>query len=280
MKQQSARTATLFAQAKKVSRGVLVAYLCIGDPSPEASLDIAKALIDAGVDAIELGAPFSDPTADGPTIQRASTRAICAGGSLRKTIEIGAKLRKYSPATPLIVFGYLNPVIVCGERAIVDAIADAGLDGQLLVDLPPEEGADYRAHAQNKGLDIISLLTPTSTEARVAAVESVASGFVYYVSVAGVTGTLGDRADPFRFAGARAHAIGQKIGLPTVIGFGIDSADKVRRALFGGEGGVGADGVVVGSAIVNAIESANGDVREAIARSTALVRELQKGLKK
>jgi tryptophan synthase alpha chain len=280
MKQHSARTARMFAEAKKESRGALVAYLCVGDPSPEASFEIAKALIDAGVDAIELGAPFSDPTADGPTIQRASTRAISAGGSLRKTIEIGAKLRKYSQSTPLIVFGYLNPVIVCGERAIIDAIADAGLDGQLLVDLPPEEGAELRQHAQNKGLDIISLLTPTSTEARVAAVEKVASGFVYYVSIAGVTGTLGDRTDPYKIAAPRAHAIGAKIGLPTVIGFGIDSADKVRRALFSGEGEVGADGVVVGSAIVNAIESANGDVREAIARASTLVRELQKGLKK
>lgn len=249
---------------------LLVAYLCVGDPSVEASFDIARALLDAGADMLELGAPFSDPTADGPVIARASQRAIERGSSMRAAIEVGARIRKSSDA-PLVLFGYANPIIVRGERETVKRVADAGIDAMLVVDLPPEEGQDLRDEARVRSIDVIPLLTPTSSESRIAAAKKVASGFVYYVSVAGVTGAT--TADPFDDAARAAAKMRAAIGLPVVIGFGIDSADKARRAA------AGADGVVVGTAIVRAIEEAGGDVSRACANAANVVRGIRAGLR-
>ncbi|MEO7097095.1 MAG: tryptophan synthase subunit alpha, partial [Polyangiales bacterium] len=182
----TARLEATFARARAERRPVIVAYLCIGDPSIEASFAIARALLDAGADVLELGAPFSDPTADGPTIARASQRAIAAGGSMRSAIAVGARLRQTGDA-PLVLFGYANPIIVNDERTTVRAVADAGIDAMLVVDLPPEEGGDLRDEAKARGVDVIPLLTPTSQGSRLQAARAVASGFVYYVSMTGVT---------------------------------------------------------------------------------------------
>ena len=248
---------------------ILIAYLCVGDPTVEASLEIARALLDAGADMLELGAPFSDPTADGPVIARASQRAIEHGSSMNAAIEVGARLRKTSNA-PLVLFGYVNPIIVRGERETVKRVSDAGIDAMLVVDLPPEEGSDLRDEARARSVDVIPLLTPTSSASRIAAAKRVASGFVYYVSVAGVTGATS--VDPFDDAARAATALRTAMELPVVIGFGIDSADKARRAA------AGADGVVVGTAIVRAIEEANGDVGRACANAAAVVRAIRAGL--
>jgi tryptophan synthase alpha chain len=260
------RLSTAFERARAENRPLLVAYLCIGDPSIEASYEIARALLDAGADVLELGAPFSDPTADGPVIARASQRAIERGSSMRAAIEVGARLRASSDA-PLVLFGYANPIIVRGERETVRTVADAGIDAMLVVDLPPEEGEDLRDEARVRSIDVIPLLTPTSSDARVAAAKRVASGFVYYVSVTGVTGAT--TRDPFDDAARAAVKMRDAIGLPVVIGFGIDSHDKARRAARG------ADGVVVGTAIVRAIEEANGDTALACARAAAVVRAIR-----
>jgi tryptophan synthase alpha chain len=246
--------------------------LCVGDPTVEASLVIARALLAAGVDMIELGAPFSDPTADGPTIERASVRAIQAGGSMRAAINVGAELRKSSDA-PLVLFGYANPIVVRGERETVDAVADAGVDAMLVVDLPPEEGEDLRSRARERSVDVIALLTPTSSPSRIEAARTGASGFVYYVSMTGVTGAVAAH-DPFDAASAAARSLRASLSLPVVVGFGIDDADKAKRAARG------ADGVVVGSAIVKAIEAARGDVDRAAKNAVEVVTEIRRGLQR
>lgn len=272
------RIADAFARARERRKPLLVAYLTIGDPSVEASFAIARALLDAGADALELGAPFSDPTADGPVIARASTRAIAHGSSMRAAIEVGARLREHTDA-PLVLFGYANPVVVRGERETVRAAADAGLDAMLVVDLPPEEGEDLRDEARARGVDVIPLLTPTSSPERVTAAKRVASGFVYYVSVTGVTGaTVGSARDPFDDAALAAAGVREAVGLPVVIGFGIDSADKARRATGSGDRARGADGVVVGTAIVKAIEEAGEDVDAACRAAATVVRRIREGL--
>ncbi len=261
------RIAACFARASTERRPVLVAYLCVGDPTVEASFEIAKALLAAGADVLELGAPFSDPTADGPVIARASQRAIERGSSMRAAIEVGRRLRATTEA-PLVLFGYANPIIVRGERETVRAVADADLDAMLVVDLPAEEGDDLRDEARARGIDVIPLLTPTSSASRVEAARRVASGFVYYVSVTGVTGAT-DGRDPFDDAARSAAALRARMSLPVVVGFGIDTADKARRAA------AGADGVVVGTAIVRAVEGAGDDVARAARGAADVVRRLR-----
>ena len=272
----SVRLTATFARAGSEKRPVLIAYLCIGDPSLEGSLAIARALLDAGADVLELGAPFSDPTADGPTIARAAQRAIAAGSSMRAAIAIGARLRSEREA-PLVLFGYTNPVIVHGERETVRAIAEAGIDALLLVDTPPEEGDELRDEARVRGVDVISLLSPTSSPSRIEAARKAGSGFVYYVSMTGVTGTTSAR-DPFDDAASSAVRLRQSLQLPVVVGFGIDDGDKARRAAGLDRVEGGADGVVVGSAIVRAIESANGDVKLACTRAAEVVRTIRAGI--
>lgn len=271
----SRRIDQLFAAARDANRPVIVAYLCVGDPSVEASVTIARALLEAGADVLELGAPFSDPTADGPVIARASARAIAHGGSMRAAIRVGAELRKTTEA-PLVLFGYANPIVVAGERETVVRVAEAGIDAMLIVDLPPEEGAELRAEARARGVDVVPLLTPTSSASRVEAARIGASGFVYYVSVTGVTGALrdGEAVDPLVAASLAAARLRADLSLPVVVGFGIDDAAKAKRALgaraHGAPGVHGADGIVVGSAIVKAIEAAGSDV-ELAARNAASV---------
>ena len=265
----SARLDAAFARAKHEKRPLIIAYLCIGDPSVEASFAIAKALLDAGADVLELGAPFSDPTADGPTIARASQRAITAGGSMRSAIAVGARLRQVSEA-PLVLFGYANPIVVNDERTTVRAVADAGIDAMLVVDLPPEEGQELRDEAKVRGVDVIPLLTPTSVGSRLQAARGVASGFVYYVSMTGVTGSTAAH-DPFDAAANAAENLRHELGLPVVVGFGIDDADKARRAYGGGK----SDGIVVGTAIVRAIEDAKNDVAAACTAAANVIAKIR-----
>jgi tryptophan synthase alpha chain len=238
-------------------RKALVAYLCMGDPTHEASIEHAVACAEAGADVLELGVPFSDPTADGATIAQASERAIRAGGGLDRAIDAARAIRKRTNV-PLLLFGYYNPIFVRGEARTVKDAAAAGVDGLLVVDLPVDEAAPLRALCKQSGLSLVPLLTPTSSAARVArtkaALGECSAGFVYYVSVTGVTGTGEANLEE---AGARAAELRNEIGAPVVVGFGIDSAEKARAAA------KGADGVVVGSAIVRRIHE-GGDPAELV----------------
>jgi tryptophan synthase alpha chain len=255
----------LFADRRAKKKRVLVVYLCVGDPSLDSSLRLALAALDAGADILELGVPYNDPTADGPVIARASERAIQAGSSLARTIEVGAAIRKSSTA-PLVLFGYYNPILIRGERRTVADAKAAGIDALLVVDLPSEEGSILRDAADEAGIAIVPLLTPTSNPARVAMAARRARGFLYYVSVTGVTGKAAD--DALLNASHDARRLREALRLPVVVGFGIDGPRKARLAVgrseiagngHGGEvRGVesdGADGIVVGTAVVKAIES-------------------------
>jgi tryptophan synthase alpha chain len=253
-------------------RKVLVAYLCVGDPSVDESVELARACVRAGADIVELGVPFSDPTADGPAIARASQRAIAAGGGLAATLRTARALRAAEPQVGIVLFGYYNPLFVRGEELAAREAAEAGVDALLVVDLPIEESASRREAARPHGVGFVPLLAPTSRADRVDSVRKAAETspipFVYYVSVTGVTGT---GATDAKEAGARAAELRGQVGLPVVVGFGIDSREKARAAA------LGADGAVVGTAVVRAIEES----RTAAGRKQAveaLVRELRAGV--
>ncbi len=250
----------------------LIAYLCVGDPSVDESVELARACLRAGADILELGVPFSDPIADGPVIARASQRAIAAGGGLEAALRAARAIRAAEPAAGIVLFGYYNPLFVRGESRTAADCAEAGVDALLVVDLPLEDGATLRAAASARGLGVVPLLAPTSSAERVAAtkqlVKSATVPFVYYVSVTGVTGSGALQASD---AGARAGALRAETGRPVVVGFGIDSRDKAREAARQ------ADGVAVGTALVRAIEQGRtaGERRSAVER---LVRELRAGV--
>jgi tryptophan synthase alpha chain len=253
-------------------RKALVAYLCMGDPSLEESIAIARACVTAGADILELGVPFSDPTADGPAIARASQRAIAAGGGLDATFRAAHAIRQAAPDVGLVVFGYYNPIFIYGETRCATAAAAAGIDALLVVDLPIEESVPLREAASAAGVGVVPLLAPTSGKERVAALQSTALKssipFVYYVSMTGVTGS---GAIDARQAGLRAAEVRKQLDRPVVVGFGIDSREKARAAA------LGADGVVVGTALVRAIEAG----RTADARRTSvaeIVRSLRAGI--
>jgi tryptophan synthase alpha chain len=264
------RLKTVFARRGKGK--VLIAYLCVGDPSVEESVELARACVKAGADVMELGIPFSDPTADGPAIARASQRAIAAGGGFAATLRVARALRAAVPTVGIVLFGYYNPLYVRGEERAVREAAEAGADALLVVDLPIEEGATLRQAAKANGMGVVPLLAPTSSPEGVAAVKAAAAGgstpFVYYVSVTGVTGA---GAVDAQGAGDRAATLRAELGLPVVVGFGIDSRERARAAA------AHTDGVVVGTALVRAVE----DGKDATARRAAverLVHELRAGL--
>jgi tryptophan synthase alpha chain len=239
-----ARIRDCFAELKQRGRTALVAYLTVGDPSVEDSLECALAAIEAGADMLEIGVPFSDPTADGPVIAAASYRAIQHGGSLRAALSLAERVRERH-AVPMVLFSYYNPLVAFGERELPAAAVRAGCDGLLVVDLPPEEGAVLRDAADEQQLAIIPLVAPTSDRERERAVLKRARGFIYYVSLTGVTGS---GAAPLDEAGRRAAELRQRAGLPVVVGFGIDTPEKARQVA-----AQGVEGVVVGTAIVKAI---------------------------
>ena len=263
-----------FAALKAEGRAALVTFLMAGDPDPKTALAIVKALPQAGADVIELGMPFTDPMADGPAIQAAGLRALAAGQNMVKTLALVRAFRKGDGATPIVLMGYFNPIYVYGvDRFLVDAKA-AGVDGLIVVDLPPEEDDELCLPALKAGLNFIRLATPTTDDKRLPAVLTNTSGFVYYVSVTGITGSAAPDVSKVAAAVAR---IKRQTKLPVAVGFGVRTA-KDARAL-----AAGADGVVVGSALVNAV---NGSLdrhgkatRRTVPAVTKLVAELAHGVR-
>ena len=259
------RIDTTFANAKKAGRGTLGVFVTAGDPNAATTSALLDALVGAGVDFIELGMPFSDPMADGPAIQAASLRALEGGMTLAGTLELASEFRKRHPKTPLVLMGYYNPIYIYGnDRFIADALA-AGVDGLIIVDLPPEEDTELCLPAKDAGLKFIRLVTPTSDETRLTAILKEASGFVYYVSVLGITGTKSAASDSISDAYQRIRA---QTELPIVAGFGIRTPAQAAEAASI------TDGAVVGSAVVDIIannlantpaEDVNADIVQKVA---------------
>jgi tryptophan synthase alpha chain len=265
---QGSRIDACFAARKREGRTVLVGFLVVGDPSVEDTTACALAALRAGADVLELGVPFSDPTADGPVIAAAAYRAIQRGGSLRAALDVARRVRAESDA-PLVLFTYYNPIVAFGIDALPKAAAEAGVDGFLVVDLPPEEGAELRAGAKRAGLSMIPLIAPTTGREREPKVLAGASGFAYYVSVTGVTGT---RAAPLADAGRDAAALRARAGLPVVVGFGVRTPEQAREVA-----SAGVDGVVVGTEIVRVIADAP-DTRAREQAVADLIGRLRRGL--
>ena len=233
-----------FAQLKAEGRKAFVAYVMAGDPDYDTSLELVKGLPAAGVDVIELGLPFTDPMADGPTIQLAGQRALEAGMTLEKTLRLATEFRKTDATTPIVLMGYYNPIYSRGvDRFLVDAKA-AGIDGLIVVDLPPEEDDELCLPAQAAGLNFIRLATPTTDDKRLPKVMQNTSGFVYYVSITGITGAAEADAVDVAPDVARIKAAGN---LPVIVGFGINTPQKAEAIASV------SDGAVVGSAIVGKI---------------------------
>jgi tryptophan synthase alpha chain len=238
------RIDTKFAELKAAGKKAFVAYVMAGDPDEEKSLEIVKALPAAGVDIIELGIPFTDPMADGGTIQLAAQRALNVGMNMDKTLAIATEFRKTDNTTPIVLMGYYNPIYARGvDKFLADAKA-AGVDGLIVVDLPPEEDEELCIPAQNAGINFIRLATPTTDNARLPKVLTNTSGFVYYVSVNGVTGAAEASGDS---VGPEVARIKSHTDLPVIVGFGINTPQKAKEIA------QIADGAVVGSAIVNEI---------------------------
>ncbi|MGO4305445.1 tryptophan synthase subunit alpha [Cupriavidus sp. RAF12] len=235
--------AALAAQQKKG----LIPFITAGDPEPGLTVDLMHALVAGGADVIELGVPFSDPMADGPVIQRASERALAHGVSLRQVLAWVAEFRKTNAATPVVLMGYANPIERMGEEVFAKAAQAAGVDGVLVVDYPPEESESFAALMRANQMDPIFLLAPTSTDARIEAVAKVASGYLYYVSLTGVTGSATLDLDS---VAARLPLIKRHANLPVGVGFGIRDAQTARAI------GSVADAVVIGSRLVQLLEDA------------------------
>ena len=234
-----------FAELKTEGRAALVTFLTAGDPDPETSLALVRALPAAGADVIELGMPFTDPMADGSAIQMSSQRALKAGQTLKKTLELVRAFRGSDDATPLVLMGYYNPIYVYGVDRFLRDATSAGVDGLIIVDLPPEEDEELCLPALKAGLNFIRLATPTTDDKRLPAVLANTSGFVYYVSITGITGAATPDAEKVAAAVAR---IKRHTKLPVAVGFGVRTAEQAAGIASG------ADGVVVGSALVNVLK--------------------------
>ncbi len=238
------RIDTKFAELNAAGKKAFVAYVMAGDPDYDTGLEVVKGLPAAGVDIIELGLPFTDPMADGSTIQLAGQRALEAGQDLQKTLQYARELRKTNDTTPIVLMGYYNPIYSRGVDTFLAEAKDAGIDGLIIVDLPPEEDDELCIPAQAAGINFIRLATPTTDDKRLPKVLENTSGFVYYVSVTGITGTAAAQADAVAPEVAR---IKSQTELPVIVGFGIktpDAAEDIAKI---------ADGAVVGSAIVEKI---------------------------
>ncbi len=258
-----------FSALRASGRKALVPFVTAGDPSLEATVPVLHALVEAGADVLELGVPFSDPMADGPTIQRSSERALGRGAGLSFVFDSVRAFRQQDDATPVVLMGYLNPVEIRGAARFAEQAASAGVDGVLLVDLPPEEAAEFRDAFTEQGIALILLASPTTTDARMRLLCADAAGYLYYVSFAGVTGAS-ERLDTGA-ASERLRAIRQASGVPVVAGFGIKDAEGAR-AMAGD-----ADGVVVGSALVAALADADSP-EDACARARAFLNPLRAAL--
>jgi len=241
------RIAAAFAGAASQGRAALVPYIAAGDPSPAATVPLMHALVRAGADVIELGVPFSDPMADGPVIQRATERAIAQGVGLGHVLDMVAEFRRQDPATPVVLMGYANPIERMGQAGFAERAAAAGVDGVLVVDYPPEEIGEFAGLLAARGIAPIFLLAPTSAESRIQAVAQVARGYVYYVSLKGVTGAGHlDTAEVAR----KLDIIRRHVSVPVGVGFGIRDADSARRVARV------ADAVVIGSKLIETMEQA------------------------
>lgn len=253
-----------FAELQAQGRKALIPFITAGDPEPGQTLPLMRALVAGGANIIELGVPFSDPMADGPTIQRASERALAYGVSLRIVLGMVREFRKTDATTPVVLMGYANPVEAYGAEAFARDAQAAGVDGALIVDYPPEECAGFADLLQTHGIDPIFLLAPTSVASRFTDVAELGSGYIYYVSLKGVTGSASIDLDE---VARRIPAIREKVGMPVGVGFGIrDAASAARIARV-------ADAVVIGSKIIETIEQA--PAGEAAARVSAFLREVR-----
>jgi tryptophan synthase alpha chain len=263
-----------FAALQTEGRAALVTFLTAGDPDPATSLALLRALPAAGADVVELGMPFTDPMADGPAIQMSSQRALKAGQTLKKTLGMVRAFRQADNATPIVLMGYYNPIYVYGVDHFLADATSAGVDGLIVVDLPPEEDEELCLPALKAGLNFIRLATPTTDDKRLPAVLANTSGFVYYVSVTGITGAAAP--DPGKVAGAVAR-IKRHTKLPVAVGFGVRSAEQAAAIA------AGADGVVVGSALVSALKASLDPDDKATAKTvtavTDLVAELARGVR-
>ena len=263
-----------FGELKRQGRAALVTFITAGDPDSETSRAILAALPEAGADVIELGMPFTDPMADGPAIQLSSQRALKAGQTLRKTLGMVRDFRARDSATPIVLMGYYNPIYVYGvDRFLADA-KTAGVDGLIVVDLPPEEDDELCLPALKAGLNFIRLATPTTDDARLPAVLANTSGFVYYVSITGITGAAAPDATKVT---AAVERIKRHTKLPVAVGFGVRTAEQAQAIA------AGADGVVVGSALVSALKGTLDADGKATARTATavinLVAELARGVR-
>jgi tryptophan synthase alpha chain len=270
----TARIEARFARCRAEGRAALVTYVMAGDPDPETSLAILKSLPQAGADIVEFGLPFTDPMADGPPIQAAGLRALKAGQTTARTLDLVREFRKGDADTPVILMGYYNPIYIYGvERFLVDA-KGVGVDGLIVVDLPPEEDDELCLPALRAGLAFIRLATPTTDEKRLPAVLRNTAGFVYYVSITGITGAA---TPDFGKVGAAVERIKRHTALPVVVGFGVKTGAHAAAIA------KGADGVVVGSALVNAVQQSLDGEGRATSRTveavTTLVRDLAEGVR-
>jgi tryptophan synthase alpha chain len=263
------RIADTFASLKAANRTALVPFITTGDPSLSASVPLMHALVAAGADMLELSIPFSDPMADGPVIQRASERALARGVYTEDVLSVLRTFRETDDKTPVVLMGYLNPVEVMGYQKFASAAAESGADGCIVVDLPPEEGADLDQQLRAHDIDPVFLLAPTTTAERMDTICAAASGFVYYVSLRGVTGAANLDLSEVR---ARLEEVRKHTKLPVGVGFGINSPESAAKvAEF-------ADAVIVGSAVMQIIERNQDNEAQAIKDAGAFVAELRQAL--
>jgi tryptophan synthase alpha chain len=267
------RIDTRFAALKKEGRAALVTFTTAGDPDYDTALALMKALPEAGADVIEMGMPFSDPMADGPAIQASSQRALKMGQTMKKTLQMVREFREDNKDTPIVLMGYYNPIYVYPVDDFIKDCLEAGVDGLIVVDVPPEEDEELCIPALKAGLNFIRLATPTTDAKRLPTVLQNTSGFVYYVSIAGITGTKAP--DPTEVH-AQVSRIKSQTELPVAVGFGVQTPEQARAIASG------ADGVVVGTALVKLIESSLDDngkgSTETVEKVTKLVRSLADGL--
>jgi tryptophan synthase alpha chain len=258
-----------FAALKQEGRAALMTFVMGGDPDYETSLAIVKALPAAGSDLIEVGMPFTDPMADGPAIQAAGVRALKAGQTMKLTLSLVREFRRTDDATPLVLMGYYNPIYIYGVDAFLADAKAAGVDGLIVVDLPPEEDTELCLPALKAGFNFIRLATPTTDDNRLPAVLANTSGFVYYVSITGITGSAAPDAGK---VGEAVKRIKRHSALPVCVGFGVRTAEQVRALA------QGADGVVVGSALVDTVRKHLGPDGKATAETAGAVADLVRAL--
>ena len=263
------RIEACFAELKAANKTALIPFVTAGDPHPDHTVAIMHALADAGSDIIELGVPFSDPMADGPTIQLADERALEHNVSLRDVIGMVKKFRETNETTPVVLMGYLNPIEVMGYDLFAQEAADAGVDGVLTVDMPPEASGSLNQALESRGLDPIFLIAPTTTEKRIRSVAEAARGYVYYVSLKGITGAANLNPDEVK---GKLETIRKITDLPIAVGFGIkdpETAGIVAQL---------SDGVVVGSALVNVVAENQHDPEALLEKITAFAGSLRQGI--